>query len=194
MDLSTLKADVLSFLGRDVIPAAINLANSELSRRISILPMDRKTTLVVVSGVLTLPANCKKALSILNSDGVPLTVVSREKLAQVDPFGPICAYAITGSIVEIMSIPEDGLVFSATYCSKLADLAAASDTNDGLEYAYDAMLYLTLKHHALLNRDYDAAAQWSAQAEGAITSVNKHDMRARWSGSSLDTKQVRTVV
>lgn len=194
MDLVTFKASLKSVLGRDVSDLAVSLAVDELTQELRILEMEASTSIAAnTGGNLFVPADFMAVVSLRREDGGLLTPASTETASNAIGDAP-AEYFLRNGLIKLWPAPAAGHLCGLVYVARLAPLVNNGDTNAALEYARDAMTYVTLKHHAALMRDQTAFTFFEGQAARAITAANQADIKRRWSGGTSRPASGRTIV
>ena len=187
MNFGELKAALLAEIGRAPSSLAHTLVASDINKYLRVSEMVTTTTLTE-AGSITLPSDFLGVLSVyLDTDPRrALSPTSKQALnATVQTGGTANRYAIEDGVMYLAPAPTTSETVTLTYYARVAALSADSDTNDVLTNYPDVYVYGTLTHHAGLVRDMEAAAMWKTGYDAAISSANKNDIKAKYSGAPL---------
>jgi hypothetical protein len=196
MDYGTLKERIQQMLGRQALTMAYDLASSDLSDTLRIIPMETTVTLTVTGGAITPPADYIAVQSMTNTDGGTfITPIPPERFAAVAGTGAPSVYLVGSSAISLKPAPADGHEVTLVYYARLAELVVDADTNAALDGgALDAFVYSVLAHHATLIRDEAGASFWIAKAVASVNSANRAALRGRYDGGFIATQPAGTVV
>lgn len=192
--LGDLKLDVAKWLNRNdpeliaMIPSWIALAEQECSRALDI-PYTRASVTEILTGpTLPIPKDmmAPKSVRIMKPNGHThvchkatlhdfglMEHQFRQEMA--NPFWHHEHYfAIRAGNFEFLPTAASGDIVVITYHKALEPMIADADTNEVMTYAYDLILYWTLKHASTYMRDPDQEALWSGKAQEAVQTISAH--------------------
>lgn len=194
MTFLDLKNSLANYSGQNdltaLIPDFVRLCESDIRKSLRVRDLISTTTLTVDSESVALPDNFISASSLtLDDDEIYLDMLSPERLREsviaTYPAGRPVAYAIEGQSVRFAPAPSISysgiLVYKASYTA----LSGDTDTNWVLDNHYDVYLYGALKHLYIYLEDDDQAQKYQTLFNESVTSINRYENRAKYSGSTF---------
>jgi len=194
-----LKSSIADFLNRDdltsVIPTFIQLAESDMNRRVRHWRMESRVTVSASSQYTELPAYFLEPirLQVTGSDFRELELISQSEMADRrqrngDTAGKPAFYAITGGTIELYPTPDASYTIEVYYYSRIADLSDSDTSNWLLEFFPDAYLYASLQHTAAYLGEDQRLPVWASFATSAIEAINMESDKAKFGGSGKRMK------
>lgn len=194
-----LKTSVANFLNRSDltadIPDFITLAHSDLNASVRHWRMVKRATATVSGQFLNVPSDWLEGLNIqISSD--PVTPLGFASIQQMDQFraqhpsaGKPCWFAIHGSQLEFVPVPDGNYTVEMTYYAELDTLSDDTDANWLLTRYPNAYLYGALLQAAPFLRDDERVMLWQALYEQVIQKINKE---SDYAATSAATPLART--
>lgn len=184
---------VKAFLNRPeadpFVPRFIEMAESEISRRLDVREMTQYTVVSIASGQTSVPCDFAgvKAFHINSSPVRKLEYVRPDAFdsyydAAVTGGDP-CYYTVVGD--RFLFAPAGGGTWQAQlrYRTRICGLSAANFTNFVSEHYPDLYIYGTLKHAAQFLAD-QRLPQWALAFDNALEETN-HDSLTQNAGSTM---------
>lgn len=189
-----LKTTIADWLNRDdltaVIPDFITLATAQVNRRVRHWRAVKRATATADSQFLTLPSDWLEGRNIqLSTD--PVTPLRFASIQQMDEFrasnstqGRPCWYAIHGTYLEFVPVPDSSYTCEMTYYAKLAAMSADTDTNWLLTNFPDAYLYGSLLNAAPYLGDDERLMVWERLYEKVLMGIQRDSDMASTSAAT----------
>lgn len=195
MDFASLKANVVSAMGRTDIPSYVyDLATSTINSEFRLLEMQDETTLSASSETVTLPADFNEIESVyIDAGGSRTMLIPTTEQGQAighDSSGRPFYYAIHNGEMTLMPVPDGTYTITLRYYTNLADLALDADTNAVLTRYPALYLYLALGHAAVWAKDDQSAVMYAQIFEGERKRAIKADTQRRL-GPTLMPRNMR---
>lgn len=195
-NFTELQSTIADFLNRDdltsIIPAFIELAESQINRDVRHWRMETRSTGDVDSEYSALPSDWIETISLhVNGQGTStLNLASREAIANrraktEDESGRPRYYAHADGAIELFPTPDQTYEIELLYYSKLDALSASNATNWLLDEAPDVYLYGALIHSAPYLQEDERAGTWASLYSAAVQKLNAASMSASMSGTGL---------
>lgn len=187
MTLATLKQDLLAVLGtveaEQQIPAAVRLAEAEMSRRVRCRQMVGRAEIDISAAYETLPADFGgiRSLELGSNPSVTLEYVEPDRLSALKGIhtasGAPIYYSILGAELRLVPTPNTSYPASQlTYWKTIPALTADGSTNWLLDAWPDAYLYGALKHLGRILNDGRVgtleAPGWAAAFDVIVKEMN----------------------
>lgn len=195
-NFTELKSTIADFLNRDdltsIIPAFIELAESQINRDVRHWRMETRSTGDVDSEYSALPSDWIETISLhVNGQGTStLNLASREAIANrraktEDESGRPRYYAHAVGAIELFPTPDQTYEIELLYYAKLDALSASNATNWLLDEAPDVYLYGALIHSAPYLQEDERAGTWASLYSAAVQKLNAASKSASMSGTGL---------
>ena len=194
-----LKDQIINFVNKpdidQTVDTFIDLTEAELSRRLRHWRMERRSTAILNTQYVPLPADFIEPvrLSITSGDTYVLEAESQAQLidrrAQAgNTTGLPRYYAIIDGTIEVFPSPDTDYTLEMVYVSKLQALTSSNTSNWVLEYFPDAYLYGSLMHTAPFLEEDQRLSVWSSLFEKAVEGINQENANAKFGGAGLRVK------
>jgi hypothetical protein len=189
---SALKSSIADWLNRDdltaTIPDFISLAEAQLERRLPVQRRTQRSTATIDTQFSALPSDFVSAKSLVLTSTAPvqpLTFLTEDEMdAKKSVYrttGKPLFFALVGSQIEVLPIPDTGYTAELTYVATLAKLSDANTSNWLLERHPDVYLYGSLLQAAPYLRDDERVALWTPLYGQAIEDMVVQNERAAFS-------------
>jgi hypothetical protein len=189
---SALKASIADWLNRDdltaTIPDFISLAEAQLERRLPVQKRTQRSTATIDTQFSALPSDFVSAKSLVLTSTAPvqpLTFLTEDEMdskkSVYQATGRPLFFALIGSQIEVLPIPDTGYTAELTYVATLAKLSDANTSNWLLERHPDVYLYGALLQAAPYLRDDERVAIWTPLYGQAIEDMILQNERAAFS-------------
>lgn len=191
---SGLKASVAAALNRSdltsYIPDWITMAEADLNAQVRHWRAVKRATASLSGQFLTLPTDWLEGRNLQISTD-PLTVPQFAGIQEIDelrarysgPGKPIW-FAIHGSYLEFVPVPDSTYTVEMTYYAKLDTMSDDTDTNWLLNNYPQAYLYGALIHSAPFLRDDERVPTWRGFYEDAVAKINRESDEAATSAAT----------
>ena len=166
-----------------VIPDFISLCESDMQIRCKLMEFESSSTLAVVSGVATLPADFKghRAAYLDGNTKTPLRYVTPDRFDLLsNNAGSGLWFTITDDTFKMAPMSDGSVVL--TYHAKFAPLSDSNSTNSILENYPDAYLYGSLVQMARYTKDTDAMQTSMPMYEAVIDRIKKDNNDRKYPG------------
>lgn len=185
-DYSSLQSAVMALLMKpeleQVVPVAIQMAESELQKRLDTRQMVSIVTFNITGETAPVPPDFAGVKAFrLNTDPVQKLEYKKPDdfddtfdYAQCAPNRPKY-YTIVGNRFMFSAVPDATYQGRLRYRTRLVGLSVSNTCNWLLCDSPDAYLYGTLKHLTPYLEGDPRLPQWSALFEGVITAINHDD-------------------
>lgn len=190
MDFATLKADILSLIGRAPADVCYRLTTADINAVLRVSAMEGTATLTEAAEI-TLPTDFLGVIDVYR-DADPRVALSPTTLQALNSVymtsGMPREYAISNGKMLLNPSPDGTTDIKMRYYAKLADMLADDDTNGVLTDYPGIYVYGVLRHHSALIRDAEALAAWQPQFVSAMKAAQVDDNNKRYMGVSLTPK------
>lgn len=188
-DYASLLIDAGEYSGRDdiahVFPRFVGLAEAKINRMLRVGEMETSTSLAIVNGDGTLPADFLEARMIVGTDGQGLSSWSVQELNRryADRGGQPAAYSVVGNIIRVRPSTTGNIAID--YYAKIPPLTPQNPTNWLLAKAPDAYLYALVEEIGIWAKDADTAGNARSLKESALLGLSLQDEAARWGNGQV---------
>lgn len=178
------------------VPTAIDLATSELNRRVRCREMIVRSDATIDTQYTTLPTDYleMKTLYLKTTPPQRLAFISNEDMSLRKQSGsypatgqPGC-FTIEGGSIEVLPTPGTAYTGEMIYYAKLADLTTTSSTNWMLTKYPDVYFYATLMHAAPYIRGDERVPLWAAAFEKCLEQLRISNEQAEFTGGVLKVR------
>lgn len=194
-DYGTLKSAISDFLNRDdltdAIPTFIQLAESDINRRLRLRRMLKRATAPLTEHYVTLPGDFLEARNIqLNSSPVTALqyrspdVLDQLRASTYSTSGQPVFYSILGDLLEFVPIPSGEYEIELAYYARISALSDANATNFLLTNSPDLYLYGSLIHSAPYLHGDERLPTWVSLYESRVAAQTNSDQSAKVSGAT----------
>lgn len=193
------KAVANQFVTTEIVPfvaTAIDLATSELNRRVRCREMIVRSDATIDTQYTTLPTDYLEMKSFYLKTSPPqrLTFVSNEEMSGMKQSGAYTAtakpwyFTIEGSALEVLPLPTQSYTGEMIYYARLADLSTSSSTNWLLVKYPDLYFYATLMHAAPYIRGDERVPLWAGAFEKCLEQLRISNEQAEFTGGVLKAR------
>lgn len=188
-DYASLLIDAGEYSGRDdiahVFPRFVGLAEAKINRMLRVGEMETSTSLAIVNGDGTLPADFLEARMIVGADGQGLSSWSVQELNRryANRGGQPAAYSVVGNIIRVRPSATGNIAID--YYAKIPPLTPQNPTNWLLAKAPDAYLYALVEEIGIWAKDADTAGNARSLKEAALLGLSLQDEAARWGNGQV---------
>ena len=111
----------------DLMPRFVGLAELRLNRDLRADQQTVSTTISIVNGEATLPADCLEIRSLYQVNYRPLRAMAEEELADFTDGGVPVGFVVRAGVLRV--VPASTITMNIVYSRKVPALTAASPTN-----------------------------------------------------------------
>lgn len=192
-----LLAAVASYADRDDLEPVFGTftgnVEATLNRRLEDPDQELFSTSTATGNYTALPADFGSMVSVSTGTGQPLRAMSSSEYAGLDEaiVGTERFYTITDGSIAFYPRNSTATI-TMVYRRTIPALTAAAPTNWLLTRAPDVYLYGTLFEESIWERDTQAAQQWKALLESAVTELMSDGARRKWGAGAIAPRVRRT--
>lgn len=186
MDFGTLKSRILALIGRAPSDLCYDLVTADINQMERLRVMEATTTLAEAATV-SLPDDFLQLITIYRdvNPRTTLKALPPQPLQDIyEESGIPAFYSLEDGQLRLSPSPSGSENIVLRYYAKLSDLDASDSTNVILSKYPSIYVYGTLTHHAMLVRDQESLAMWSAAYDKARAQARSDDNRYRAGATS----------
>lgn len=185
---SDLKTEIADFYERNdltsVVDTFIDLCESEMQRRLKLLPFETTGAVTITAGTGSLPTGFAGVRSAYWS-GSPnrmLRYVPVHELDRLNASDPsyVSWYTITGSSIRVSDDQSGDLIL--TYLANFTPLSGSNTTNSILTNHPSAYLYGSLVHAAVYCKDFEGAIAYRKMFDLELDQINRDNAEKKYQG------------
>lgn len=178
------------------VPTAIDMATSELNRRVRCRDMIVRSDATMNSQYTTLPSDFldMKTIYLKTSPVERLEFVTNEEMASRKESGAYTTtskpmyFTVEGTAIEVLPVPTTTYTVEMVYYAKIADLTTTSSVNWLLTKYPDVYFYATLLHAAPYIRGDERMPVWANLFEKSLEQLKLANERSEFSGGVLKAR------
>ena len=163
----------------DLMPRFVGLAELRLNRDLRADQQTVSTTISIVNGEATLPADCLEIRSLYQVNYRPLRAMAEEELADFTDGGVPVGFVVRAGVLRV--VPASTITMIIVYSRKVPALTAASPTNWLLTAAPDLYLWSACAEAATYIKNVELGSIANQRYSDAMTQYRTADNAYRWS-------------